>query len=677
MRVWVFRPVAAAVVVALLALPAAPAAAGERFEEVVRFGTGPGMDRVLDMARDDAGNTYVAGSTYGAFPGFTNELEADGFIVKLDPAGEVVWADQFGGDDNGENGAHAITLDGAGGVYVAGVTQQDLHAALQGYSDPFVRKYAEDGRLLWGSQFAGPGSLEVASGVAVSAGTVYVTGGSYDGAGFLRRYSTAGALLAAGEEPRTLFWDIATAGDEVYAVGSRWASDDAPPAGFVRRITATGTREVAFAGSHEPMRLAVGVDAVAASGTGGEGGGDTVITKWSRDLRELWTSTGNVDPSCGCGQPVWALAMSAAGDVFAAGGADWPDGFVRKHLGATGERAWEAHLEAAGWGVGGMVVEGDRVVFAGASASELASDGTGAFVATWSAMRTVPLTRLAGTDRIATALAVSQEAYPTGAEGAVLTSALDFPDALVAAPLAAMVDGPVLQTGGTLPTAVADELQRLMPAGGTVTVVGGAAAVSVAVEQAVRALGFEVDRIAGATRYDTAVDVARALGGPPAIVVDGRLFPDALVAGPAAIASGQAIVLSAGPTLPAITRSYLLETGPGHVAVGGRAAEATPGAEVVAGVDRFETAVRVMERFFAAPHVIGLASSTSFADALAIAPLLGREAGPMLLTPPDRLAELVAPHIGLQLLEVYVVGGTAAIGQGVEQTLQGLLTEAR
>lgn len=660
------RP-AAGLAALLLLWPWPTAGATERFEELVPFGTGPGNERVFDMARDSAGNTFVVGYTFGAFPGSTSEGEVDGYVAKLSPSGALLWADQFGGaDDNGENGFYAVAVDPDGAAYVTGVTQQDLHAPVRGYSDVVVRKYSPDGTVVWGDQYSGTEDLEAGFGIAVSASQVHVVGSSA-GTGFLRTYSSTGSLLSAQQEVGTDLWDVATAGDDVYVLGTERSEDGGR--GFVRRTGPVGTREVPFAGWAEPMRLAVSDTAVAATGMTWGDTADTVVAQWTRDLVPGWTSTGNVDPSCGCGQPVWALALGPAGDVFAAGGADGPDGFVRKHDASTGEPAWEVQLEAAGWGVGGIAVEGDRVVFATASGS-----GTGAFVASWSTTRTVPLTRLAGPDRVGTAIAVSRAAFPEGAPGAVLVSARSFADGIVAGPVAAMVGGPVLLVGADL-GAVGDELQRLLEPPATVTIVGGPGAVSVDVESAVRSSGFEVERIAGATRFDTAVAAARLLGSPPAILADGLRFPDALVAGAAAIQSGQAVILTAGAALPAVSREYLLDVGAGHVAVGGPAALAAPGAETIVGTDRYDTANRVVSRFFGVPHVVGVASGADFADALALVPLLGAQGAPVLLTPPSALAAQTADHLGLHLLEVYVAGGTAAVSPAVAQQMSELLVE--
>lgn len=94
--------------------------------------------------------------------------------------------------------------------------------------------------------------------------------------------------------------------------------------------------------------------------------------------------------------------------------------------------------------------------------------------------------RIAGADRFATATAVSADTYPAGAVEVVLATGRAFPDTLAAGAAAAFGDGPLLLTElDTLPEVVAEELRRLRPR--RVTVVGGPAAVSDGVVEAVRA----------------------------------------------------------------------------------------------------------------------------------------------------------------------------------------------
>ena len=148
------------------------------------------------------------------------------------------------------------------------------------------------------------------------------------------------------------------------------------------------------------------------------------------------------------------------------------------------------------------------------------------------------LLRLAGEDRVATAIDASQDSYPTdGSAGAVVLSRADgFADALAGTPLAAAEEAPILLT----PTAALDprtlaEIERILPSGGRVHLLGGTGAIGPAVAAALTERGYVVTRHAGADRYTTAVAVAEALGSPEEILlVTGRDFPDGLAAGAAA-----------------------------------------------------------------------------------------------------------------------------------------------
>jgi len=91
--------------------------------------------------------------------------------------------------------------------------------------------------------------------------------------------------------------------------------------------------------------------------------------------------------------------------------------------------------------------------------------------------------RLSGSDRYATAVAISGFAFPAGAPRAYVATGLNFPDAAAAAAAAGAWSSPVLLVPGTtIPLNVASEIDRLEPA--LAVVVGGDSAVSAAVEQA-------------------------------------------------------------------------------------------------------------------------------------------------------------------------------------------------
>src|SRR5690349_1703557 len=85
--------------------------------------------------------------------------------------------------------------------------------------------------------------------------------------------------------------------------------------------------------------------------------------------------------------------------------------------------------------------------------------------------------RVAGDDRYATAVAMSQIVFPAGAPTVLVASGEAFPDALAGGAAAGVNHAPLLLTSAAeLPAVVADELRRLAPR--RVSVLGGPAAVS-------------------------------------------------------------------------------------------------------------------------------------------------------------------------------------------------------
>jgi len=124
--------------------------------------------------------------------------------------------------------------------------------------------------------------------------------------------------------------------------------------------------------------------------------------------------------------------------------------------------------------------------------------------------------RVAGDDRFGTSVAAARRVTPgaMGALGAtaVIASGEVFADALVAGPIASRGIHPVLLSSpGELHAGVGGYLSE---AGiSHVVLMGGTAALSEAVEQSIKDLGIDVSRVAGSTRYDTAVKAAGLADG--------------------------------------------------------------------------------------------------------------------------------------------------------------------
>lgn len=170
------------------------------------------------------------------------------------------------------------------------------------------------------------------------------------------------------------------------------------------------------------------------------------------------------------------------------------------------------------------------------------------------------VTRLAGADRFATARLIA-DSVTAGAvarhvyivEGADPDPGRGWPDAVSVAGLAAQQGRPILAvTTSSLPAATRQAVRDLEVE--AATIIGGPAAVSEAVADALRAEGVQVNRLAGTTRYQTSTEVARfavSAGADPALtwLATGRSFADALAAGPAVAAAGGVLHLLDGQDL--------------------------------------------------------------------------------------------------------------------------------
>ena len=142
----------------------------------------------------------------------------------------------------------------------------------------------------------------------------------------------------------------------------------------------------------------------------------------------------------------------------------------------------------------------------------------------------VKVTRVSGSNREATAIAISGEVYQK-ADTVVLASGETYADSLAGVPLAYAMDAPLLLVQKGLNKAILNELARLQAK--KVVILGGEVAVKRDVEQGLREKGYETERLAGATRFETAVEIAERLetlcGKPKEVfLVSAVTFPDAL-----------------------------------------------------------------------------------------------------------------------------------------------------
>ncbi len=304
-------------------------------------------------------------------------------------------------------------------------------------------------------------------------------------------------------------------------------------------------------------------------------------------------------------------------------------------------------------------------------------------------------TRLAGTNRIETAIEISKKAFPTNDSAAhiVLARSDTFPDALAGSALAG-VSGPILITpSSALDSKVKDEIDRVLPAGGKVYILGGTGAIASAVETSLTAAGYTVERIGGADRYETSALIAKkvdTVANTKAIIATGENFPDALAAAAYSAKNGVPILLTQKDSLPASVKSALTDMGitsswviGGTGVVSDAVKNELPSATRVSGADRYATAVEVAKQLWdktsgAAGDKFVVARGDLFPDALAGGPLAAINNAPLLLTQPTSVpAEINSYFSSLGYsasvsASLFILGGTGAISSSVENSLNTL-----
>lgn len=179
-----------------------------------------------------------------------------------------------------------------------------------------------------------------------------------------------------------------------------------------------------------------------------------------------------------------------------------------------------------------------------------------------------PVTRLAGAERYATAVAVSQYGFPGTATTVVVATGNGFADALAGAPAAVTLGGPLLLTPpDALPAIVAAEIARLQP--DSILLLGGLGAVSQAVEDELAAIQPNITRLAGADRYGTSVEISEFVFATAdrVYVATGLDFPDALSGATAAAGYGAPILLTNATSLPGAVRAEVVRLGPDPVII--------------------------------------------------------------------------------------------------------------
>ena len=264
---------------------------------------------------------------------------------------------------------------------------------------------------------------------------------------------------------------------------------------------------------------------------------------------------------------------------------------------------------------------------------------------------TVSETTIAGDDRYKTAVEISKNYSSTSKHAVIVNGQKGIVDALTATPYASLKKAPILMTQSTkLNEDTKKELTRRGVK--TVDIVGGVNSVSESVKAEIEAMGITVNRIAGNSKYETSLEVAKRIDAISDVskiaVANGEVLADAVsVAAPAA--QNKMPIILAHPTngLDAKTKAFIDgESISNSYVIGGTSSVSTatqnslPGTkERLAGTGRQETNAAVVKKFYTSSSYDNIYVAKSgqvvkadeIADALAAGVLAASNQDPVIL----------------------------------------------
>lgn len=261
-------------------------------------------------------------------------------------------------------------------------------------------------------------------------------------------------------------------------------------------------------------------------------------------------------------------------------------------------------------------------------------------------------TILAGADRYETAIKISENGWSSATNAVLINGETGLVDALTATPYASLKNAPILITHkDNLTPATLTRLKAMNVK--NVDIVGGVNSVSENVVNQLKANGMTVNRIAGSSRYETGLEVAKAMDkisdvSKIAVVNGEKGLPDAVsVAAPAA--DNKMPIILAHPTngLDAATKTFINGESISKTYVIGSTtsmpdsiANSLPGTKTrLGGTDRHDTNAKVIKEFYTQKELdnIYVAKSgyvkndTELVDALAAGVLAAKNDDPVLI----------------------------------------------
>lgn len=287
------------------------------------------------------------------------------------------------------------------------------------------------------------------------------------------------------------------------------------------------------------------------------------------------------------------------------------------------------------------------------------------------------VSRINGKNRIDTSIQIAKS-YIKSSEFAILANQNNFPDSLSATVLSKKYNAPILLTdANTADKGLIQEIKRLQTK--YFVKIGGEKSISNEVAKQLLPKGSKVKSYKGADRYATNAEIIKEFkDADTCIIASGENFADSLSIGAYATKNGYPIVLVQKNKINDVTKQALKDSKikkcyivGGENSVSKSLEKELPQViERIAGNDRYETSLKIADKFYKDAQGAYLASGEVFADSLAINPIAARFDVPLILTPKDKLPQKTQQYLeNSKIVQVAIIGGEKTVSKEIQQEL--------
>ena len=287
------------------------------------------------------------------------------------------------------------------------------------------------------------------------------------------------------------------------------------------------------------------------------------------------------------------------------------------------------------------------------------------------------VSRIYGKDRIDTSIQIAKS-YIKTSEFAILANQNNFPDSLSATVLSKKYNAPILLTDAIkADKSLIQEIKRLQTK--YFVKIGGEKSISNEVAKQLLPEKSKVRSFKGADRYATNAEIIKEFkDADTCIIASGENFADSLSIGAYATKNGYPIVLVQKNKINDVTKQALKDSKikkcyivGGENSVSKSLEKELPQViERIAGNDRYETSLKIADKFYKDAEGVYLASGEVFADSLAINPIAAKFDVPLILTPKDKLPQKTLEYLEKsKIIQVAIIGGEKTVSKQIQQEL--------